>query len=95
MYDILNLNDEIPTGKQTWNKTYNFQEKERQTIYMHPFQTTKYSLLRWFQIRISHNILVTNKLLQHMKIIKDSRCTFCTHEEETIVHLLWSCNTRQ
>ena len=41
MYDILNLNDEIPTGKQTWNKTYNFQDKEWQTIYICIIQDNK------------------------------------------------------
>ena len=78
-----------------WNNTYNFQENEWKFIYMYPFKTTKYSQLRWFQIRINHNILVTNKLLKHMKLIDDSRCTFCTNDEETIVHLLWSCNKTQ
>ena len=69
MYDVLNMNKEIPTGKQTWNNTvintYNFQEKDWKKIYscMYPFKTTQYSQLRWFQIRINHNILVTNKLL--------------------------------
>ena len=95
MYDVLNMNNEIPTGKQTWNNAYNFQEKDWKNIYMYPFKTTQYSQLRWFQIRINHNILVTNKLLKHMKIIEDSSCTFCTNEDETTVHLLWSCNKTQ
>ena len=30
-----------------------------------------------------------------MKIIEDSSCTFCTNEDETTVHLLWSCNKTQ
>ena len=55
----------------------------------------KYSQLRWFQIRINHNILVTNKLLHHMNITDDSSCTFCTTMEETIIHLLWSCSKTQ
>ena len=92
MYDILNTNDEIPTGKQSWNKKYNFEEKDWKTIYMFPFKTTTYSLLRWFQVSLNYNILVTNKLLHYMKIKEDSICTFCTQEEETITHLLWQCN---
>ena len=92
MYDILNTNDEIPTGKQSWNKKYNFEEKDWKTIYMFPFKTTTYSLLRWFQVSLYHNILVMNKLLHFMKIKEDSICTFCTQEEETITHLLWQCN---
>ena len=88
MYNILNHNDEIPTAKQTWNKIYNFEEKEWQNIYKYPFKITQYSQLRWFQIRINHNILSTNKLLKHMKIIEDSSCTFCSLEEESTAHLL-------
>ena len=60
IYNILNHNDEIPTAKQTWNKIYNFEEKEWQNIYKYPFKITQYSQLRWFQIRINHNILSTN-----------------------------------
>ena len=37
MYDVLNMNNEIPTGKQTWNNTYNFQEKDWKNIYKYPF----------------------------------------------------------
>ena len=73
-------------------KKYNFEEKDWKTIYMFPFKTTTYSLLRWFQVSLNHNILVTNKLLHYMKIKEDSICTFCTQEEETITHLLWQCN---
>ena len=28
MYDILNINEGIPTAQQTWNKFYNIQEKD-------------------------------------------------------------------
>ena len=59
---------------------------------MFPFKTTTYSLLPWFQVSLNHNILVTNKLLHHMKIKEESICTFCTQEEETNTHLLWQCN---
>ena len=95
MYNILNHNDEIPTAKQTWNRIYNFEENEWQNIYIYPFKITQYSQLRWFQIRINHNILSTNKLLKHMKIIEDSSCTFCSLEEESTAHLLWNCNKTQ
>ena len=95
MYDILNYNNETPTAKQTWTNAYNFLDKEWKQIYLYPFKTTKYSQLRWFQIRINHNILVTNKLLHHMNITDDSSCTFCSTMEETIIHLLWSCSKTQ
>lgn len=95
MYNILNKNKETPTAKQTWNRTYNFKDEDWKEIFMHPFITTKYSVLRWFQICINHNVLVTNKLLHHMKIKNNSVCTFCKLEDETISHLLWKCNKTQ
>ena len=47
--------------------------------------------LRWFQYRINHNILTTNKTAFKMKILHDPMCTFCDSDEETICHLFWEC----
>ena len=47
--------------------------------------------LRWFQYRINHNILTTNKTAFKMKILHDPMCTFCNNDEETICHLFWEC----
>ena len=58
---------------------------------IHPFKITNYLVIRWFQICIIHNILVTNKLLYHMKIKNDPRCTFCAIHDENTSHLLWKC----
>ena len=68
MYHILNQNKDIPTGKLTWNKAYNFTYEDWAKIYALPFETTKHSAVRWFQISINHKILVTNKILHNMKV---------------------------
>ena len=60
-----------------------------------PSRVTSYSALQWFQISINHNILVTNKLLQQMKIKDDALCTFCHSNNESIVHLFWQCSKTQ
>lgn len=91
IYDILNKNKEIPTGKISWNKIYNFSQKDWNQIYIFPFTITKYPALLWFQISINHNILVTNKLLYQMKLRNSPLCTFCGLNNETICHLLWQC----
>ena len=70
MYNILNRNKEIPTGKATWNKLYNITNNDWKNIYLFPFNITKYPAMQWFQISINHNILVTNKLLYQMRIKK-------------------------
>lgn len=95
MYHILNQNNEVPTGQITWNKTYGFTHEDWTQIYMYPFNITKYPALLWFQVSVNHNILVTNKLLNQMKIRNDSLCTFCKLNNETITHLLWNCELTQ
>ena len=95
MYEILNKTNESQTGQVTWNKIYNITKDEWKVIYIFPFRVTKYPALQWFQICINHNILVTNKLLQQMKIKNDALCTFCQTSNESIVHLFWQCNKTQ
>ena len=72
-----------------------FKEGEWKAIHIFPFRVTSYSALQWFQISIDHNILVTNKLLQQMKIKDDALCTFCHSNNESIVHLFWQCSKIQ
>ena len=95
MYHILNQNKDIPTGKLTWNKAYNFTDEDWAKIYALPFETTKHSAVRWFQISINHKILVTNKILHNMKVRDDALCYYCHSCDESINHLLWSCDKTQ
>ena len=53
-----------------------------------PTQDTK---LRWFQLRILHRIIPTQKYLFTCKRAGSSRCTFCYNEPQTIQHLFWHC----
>ena len=51
MYQILNKNNDIPTGKITWNKIYDIEESEWKAIYSFPYRVTSYPALRlWSQI---------------------------------------------
>ena len=95
MYNILNKNDEQPTGKKTWNEKFNFTDEEWKKIYNYPFCTIKYPAIQWFQLSINHNILVTNNLLVKMKLKDDTKCYFCHSQDETITHLLWTCDMIQ
>ena len=95
MYQILNKNNDIPTGKITWNKIYDIGESEWKAIYTFPHRVTSYPALKWFQISINNNVLVTNKLLQQMRIKNDGLCTFCQSSNESIIHLFWQCQMTQ
>ena len=59
---------------------------------MYQMKITKYCTLKWFQICINHNILITNIRPQYTGIKDDSLCTFCKTHVETSVHLLWDCS---
>ena len=95
MYNILNANDEQPTGKNSWNEKFHFTDEDWKKIHSYPFSIIRYPAIQWFQLSISHNILVTNKLLVKMKIKNDPNCYYCESQEETIRHLLWTCNRIQ
>ena len=69
MYEILNSNNETPAGKIAWNKIFNFSEEEWKIIYKWTFEITNNTTLQWFQSRINHNILATNKYLHKIKLI--------------------------
>ena len=92
MYNILNQNKNVSTGKITWNKVYNITDEDWDHINLFPFNITKYPAMICFQVTINHNILVTNKLLYQMKMRTDALCTLCQANNETITLLLWKCD---
>ena len=79
-----------PPGQTKWDLSYdglNWYE-----IYKKCHKTTADCKLKWFQLRIIYRVLPTNRYLFLKKIVDNANCTFCNNEEETIVHLLWSCD---
>ncbi len=91
MYQALISNSDIPSGKTKWNSIYNFSDDIWKKIYLWPHVTTKNTTLKWFQYRINHNILATNRFLNMIKIVDNPLCTFCNSTPETIKHLFWDC----
>ena len=47
--------------------------------------------LRWFQFRILHQILTTNRSVSKYNVNQSHLCTFCNCKSETIRHLFWGC----
>ena len=74
---------------------YELTAGEWKAIHTFPFRVTSYPALQLFQISINHNILVTNKLLQQMKIKDDALGTFCQSNNESIVSFFWQCSKTQ
>lgn len=50
---------------------------------------------QWFQLRICHQLLVTNSLLKKMGVVECDNCNFCKKEKDSIHHYLWSCDIVQ
>ena len=73
-----------------WNSI--FDNLNWQKIFDKCHKTTKDCTLRWFQMKILYRILPTNRFLWLRNIKESNHCTFCEVEEETLCHLLFTCN---
>ena len=66
---------------QTWQHFFNIW-----------FKTVSDPYLKWFQYRILHRILGTQKHLHRMEISQSSKCLLCMSNEETLIHLFYFCH---
>ena len=56
------------------------------------YKITKDSKLIWFQYRVIHNILSTNRSVSKYNDLQSDKCQFCKIESEHIYHLLFECS---
>ena len=90
----LDKSEAVPAAVNKWNKIYNSPLNWKK-IFTKTRKTTLDTQLRWFQLRILHRILPTNKYLCMCRIVESACCSFCKQEEETISHLFWHCDIVQ
>ena len=88
--NCLNKNCEVPTSKNKWENQYNLEDNAWKEIYYSPFKHSIGTQLQWFQVRINHRLLPTKSYLYKIKVTDSPRCTTC-NQEETLVHMLWTC----
>ena len=93
-YKLFTKNLKFPQKfKEKWNAIINPPNGiDWQGVYRNNFSVSKDTRLRWFQFRLIHRILATNRYLYLIKIRNDPYCSFCKVEEETIVHLFYECD---
>ena len=96
-YFYTQILDKITTKPHnSWNKWSDsineiMTEDDWKSLYKNLYHTVKETLLKYFQIKIFHRILPTNKWLYLCNLTTSKSCTFCNLYEETIEHLLYDC----
>ena len=65
------------------------------TIYLLPCIATVDTTISVFQHKLLNNVLFLNKMLYRFGISQDLLCSFCCLEEETPMHIFYSCNHTQ
>ena len=95
LYDIfLNNITLTPKAENRWELLLNLgYDLNWKNIYQNIFNFTNDTKHIWFQYRIVHRILATNKYLHTIKINNDPLCSFCSIDVETTDHLFFECDT--
>lgn len=90
VYNIFIKVNDPPSCIEKWN-TYCSYPLNWKQIFVKAGKTTSDVNLKWFQFRLLHRIISTQRYLFLIKIADSAMCTFCASEEETITHLFWNC----
>ena len=93
-YLLKTIKYEKPTGISRWEKILN-QVTDWKMYFNYLCNLTNNIKLRWFQFRILHNILTTNRSISKYDPTQSDMCSFCNIQSESILHLLWECNISQ
>ena len=88
--NVLNKNNATPTAIRKWNVL--FENVNWKNIFSHCHTVTTDTQLKWFQTRLLHRLLPTQKYLYLCKLIDSPVCNFCKQEEQTTSHMLYDCD---
>ena len=86
---LLNASTKLPTAIEKWNKMYNNMNWNK--VFSIIYMTTQDVQLRWFQYRLIHRILPTQRYLYLRKLSNDPICNLCNESEQDICHLFFDC----
>ena len=92
LYEILIEANKIKPTSQTYfeNLFSNF-NLDWKSIYLLPRRVTLDTNLRMFQYKLLNNVLDLNKMLFRFRKVDSPLCSYCSEEEETLLHLFHSC----
>ena len=83
------------TSQSYFEKNFKNSNLDWKTIYLLPRITTVDTTICVFQWKLLNNALFLNKMLYGFEISQDSLCCFCSLEEDTPMHIFYSCNHTQ
>ena len=84
--------DFIPPGVKKWYNTLSTPVVgEWKSYFRNLINATGDTKLRWFQFRLLHNILTTNRSASKFIQDQNDKCEFCKVHSETIHHLFLKC----
>jgi len=81
-------------SQEKWLADCEFESHETidwKSVYLLLFKCTQITKLIMFQLTLLHWRLATNSFLKKVGIKQSDLCTFCKTEEESPIHLFWSC----
>ena len=80
------------TSQSYFEKIFKNSSLNWKAIYLLPCIATVDTTIRAFQYKLLNNVLFLNKMLYRFGILQDLLCSFCSLEEETPMHIFYSCN---
>ena len=90
VYNVFVKNSTPPACISKWSQSCTYQLSWN-IIFRRVRKATTDTQLNWFQMRLIHRLLPTQRFLFIRKLADSPLCTFCGNEQETIVHLFWDC----
>ena len=92
LYNIIVGNQDSSPPSQKWVNILGNITQEEWNSYNDTIKNIKEVKLQEFQFKVNNHILVTKSFLHKINKVDNDRCTFCSLETETIIHVLFNCN---
>ena len=84
-----------PTSQSYFKKIFKNSNLHWKAIYLLPHIATVDTTSLVFQYKLLNNVWFLNKMLYRFVILQDLLCSFCSLEEESSMHIFYSCNHMQ
>ena len=81
----------LPNNSINLKREFNLAEEQLGKIYLLPHTVTSKPYLKAFQYKVLNSILYTNDKLYKIGYTENRYCSFCSHENETLYHLMFHC----